>query len=78
MEIPLQVPIQFQFHKGTIKTHLSFLCVRKRFYFNSIKVRLKHLANLLNAVVQLFQFHKGTIKTDGLLKTKNYDKISIP
>ncbi len=32
----------FQFHKGTIKTRLSASCACSAYYFNSIKVQLKH------------------------------------
>ena len=32
-------------------------------YFNSIKVRLKQLSEVLSLVQTTFQFHKGTIKT---------------
>ena len=33
-------------------------------YFNSIKVRLKHVWKLNRNYPREFQFHKGTIKTD--------------
>ena len=32
-------------------------------YFNSIKVRLKHLSESLKFTAKAFQFHKGAIKT---------------
>ena len=47
--------------------------------FNSIKVRLKLLACLLDGVDNLFQFHKGTIKTDGAHLEEGLCRvISIP
>ena len=54
----------FQFHKGTIKTNdLDELAFDDK-YFNSIKVRLKHVLILKNKHKGAeFQFHKGTIKT---------------
>ena len=36
----------FQFHKGTIKTHMGITCNPDNLYFNSIKVRLKHIVTL--------------------------------
>ena len=36
------VPVRFQFHKGTIKTDVSYTNKFTSSYFNSIKVRLKH------------------------------------
>ena len=32
---------QFQFHKGTIKTHIGINLSCSKIYFNSIKVQLK-------------------------------------
>ena len=54
----------FQFHKGTIKTHPLTLSVYLSTYFNSIKVRLKHILKVIISTHKpIFQFHKGTIKT---------------
>ena len=55
---------QFQFHKGTIKTGFSNSKSVSICYFNSIKVQLKHAADLdIPKDTIRFQFHKGTIKT---------------
>ena len=54
----------FQFHKGTIRTITTTLrCSFCQIYFNSIKVRLEHVKNVVNISVTKFQFHKGTIRT---------------
>ena len=56
--------LQFQFHKGTIKTAEGLELVEiAEGYFNSIKVRLKPLESSAELNKKLFQFHKGTIKT---------------
>ena len=56
--------ILFQFHKGTIKTTELLALSCKLSNFNSIKVRLKPLMNVLKfSDMNSFQFHKGTIKT---------------
>ena len=59
----LRTPDQFQFHKGTIKTHTHHREHAEDFDFNSIKVRLKRSRALLRVARRQFQFHKGTIKT---------------
>ena len=57
-------PIEFQFHKGTIKTDgLIQVCRKFDGNFNSIKVQLKPDAHLRPSGALVFQFHKGTIKT---------------
>ena len=61
--------IRFQFHKGTIKTQLPEYAENTRFYFNSIKVRLKQLLASSKAAFAKFQFHKGTIKTVRMERT---------
>ena len=38
--------VLFQFHKGTIKTHLPHKSIVLFRHFNSIKVRLKHCSGL--------------------------------
>ena len=55
--------VQFQFHKGTIKTTHLLLHIIYHINFNSIKVRLKLLLLPCFRQTLLFQFHKGTIKT---------------
>ena len=55
--------VQFQFHKGTIKTQASLAKMSLDQNFNSIKVRLKQRSQILNLLNDKFQFHKGTIKT---------------
>ena len=55
---------KFQFHKGTIKTADAYGQKRQNSNFNSIKVRLKLIINVLRSAATIgFQFHKGTIKT---------------
>ena len=48
------------------------------YYFNSIKVRLKHLQTVKYGTGIIFQFHKGTIKTLSSLATSKDEPISIP
>ena len=48
------------------------------YYFNSIKVQLKQVVNLICIDNSLFQFHKGTIKTVSYLALKKLTLISIP
>ena len=55
--------LQFQFHKGTIRTFLSYPCCRHVPNFNSIKVRLELDFQKKAYVLTKFQFHKGTIRT---------------
>ena len=55
--------IEFQFHKGAIKTSLLSLPVLVLPHFNSIKVQLKRGYFQGNDPSLLFQFHKGAIKT---------------
>ena len=55
--------LQFQFHKGTIKTPTGGMMPIINLHFNSIKVRLKHDNVFTGRVSAEFQFHKGTIKT---------------
>ena len=59
----MRVWLQFQFHKGTIKTQLLEHGRTFQSYFNSIKVQLKHVAEQVSKEILIFQFHKGTIKT---------------
>ena len=56
--------MQFQFHKGTIRTLCPFLASLPLRHFNSIKVQLERLFLLILSTEKLiFQFHKGTIRT---------------
>ena len=55
--------LQFQFHKGTIRTCMFNFCTSLNSYFNSIKVQLEHLVPSRTGTLNLFQFHKGTIRT---------------
>ena len=55
--------LQFQFHKGTIRTEHRKRNMNQRQYFNSIKVQLEHLSHRHMFTAQVFQFHKGTIRT---------------
>ena len=68
----------FQFHKGTIKTEVSYLPRRAAWYFNSIKVRLKLSPWRACGRWPSFQFHKGTIKTVIGKQRKHWKIISIP
>ena len=43
-------------------------------YFNSIKVRLKQIPDIVLYHILLFQFHKGTIKTLDAKEDNYYDK----
>ena len=70
---------EFQFHKGTIKTCVFSDTDNTIFYFNSIKVRLKHFNNHLPSLSLKFQFHKGTIKTmERVSEGYTREAISIP
>ena len=54
----------FQFHKGTIRTHLPTFASMARSYFNSIKVQLEQKSAQRDPGRKPeFQFHKGTIRT---------------
>ena len=61
-----QVPLLFQFHKGTIKTTFTDSELTEIRDFNSIKVRLKPELERIDTGLFTFQFHKGTIKTHRL------------
>ena len=56
--------MEFQFHKGTIRTHdeaEELFRILKN--FNSIKVRLEPVSQHVGEENVPFQFHKGTIRT---------------
>ena len=55
--------LEFQFHKGTIRTQYLKDLAAKDIHFNSIKVRLERKFYIKDAWVKAFQFHKGTIRT---------------
>ena len=62
------VYVEFQFHKGTIKTDaFNTSTADRKTDFNSIKVRLKQKEELFSSCPDEFQFHKGTIKTINVL-----------
>ena len=54
----------FQFHKGTIRTHILFYHPPDVPDFNSIKVRLELIIAGDQSPIGTFQFHKGTIRTE--------------
>ena len=56
--------LQFQFHKGAIRTLYFHVSIAQVFHFNSIKVRLERLPlPFLGNMNIRFQFHKGAIRT---------------
>ena len=56
--------LQFQFHKGAIRTPIPIRFRELDRHFNSIKVRLEHDVDFASQVeAHLFQFHKGAIRT---------------
>ena len=73
---------EFQFHKGTIRTHVAEQVSKEILNFNSIKVRLEPLNRVLIAIdIQQFQFHKGTIRTQQLhfrrQDRRNFNSIKV-
>ena len=57
--------LEFQFHKGTIRTHWLWFSFSTLCYFNSIKVQLEPAGTQAgNGNLSSFQFHKGTIRTN--------------
>ena len=71
--------MEFQFHKGTIRTAMLATENISQLNFNSIKVRLEHGETSGISSVARFQFHKGTIRTQAkkILKA-SFTYISIP
>ena len=63
MKQDTNISLQFQFHKGTIKTYNGEPMTLVMADFNSIKVQLKPFALSTEGNKYSFQFHKGTIKT---------------
>ena len=55
--------MQFQFHKGTIRTQMKTNNYSENQDFNSIKVQLEPPAVSSITPELRFQFHKGTIRT---------------
>ena len=58
-----EAPLQFQFHEGPIKTHISRMNTAVCTRFNSMKVRLKLDFEAREHGLIMFQFHEGPIKT---------------
>ena len=50
-------------------------------YFNSIKVRLERMSNILVSLRKIFQFHKGTIRTlhqtSALSRNPHFNSIKV-
>ena len=73
--------LEFQFHKGTIKTRIQISLLSSAANFNSIKVRLKPTPSTFKTGRQAFQFHKGTIKTFcavcALYDSINFNSIKV-
>ena len=65
--------VEFQFHKGTIRTLGKYTAKIIWTHFNSIKVRLEHMPCRMLYPRKRFQFHKGTIRTE----KPNYDWVDI-
>ena len=55
--------LQFQFHKGAIRTIYDAAVPGLKAHFNSIKVRLEPLLIKRRRCLSAFQFHKGAIRT---------------
>ena len=70
--------IKFQFHKGTIKPHMSCFSTYTYINFNSIKVRLNLESKNQSSKLHKFQFHKGTIKPNRNRAQQVFEHISIP
>ena len=71
--------VQFQFHKGTIRTTYSSdnTTIAKVFQFHKGTIRTP-ISQAIIALVFLFQFHKGTIRTRGEDRRTAEYVISIP
>ena len=71
--------VEFQFHKGTIKTDLGRkgFCRRTKFQFHKGTIKTKHHGKT-QFHQKTFQFHKGTIKTKGSTFSINITSVSIP
>ena len=68
----LTTQMQFQFHKGTIRTDTPNGNLSHYSNFNSIKVRLELvLLEYTKPKDVLFQFHKGTIRTEDSSDTEH-------
>ena len=55
--------LEFQFHKGAIRTYVHVAEHTEDVNFNSIKVRLEQNEEEAWFDLRLFQFHKGAIRT---------------
>ena len=65
--------MEFQFHKGAIRTIRFFGYFVFVAYFNSIKVRLEPNKRTEQEERELFQFHKGAIRTSVLFSDKFFN-----
>ena len=70
--------IEFQFHKGAIRTTKLVNVLGVFVNFNSIKVRLELFFSSLILKLNKFQFHKGAIRTIMPMMTNFMLVISIP
>ena len=73
--------MEFQFHKGTIRTSIPFDLSILPANFNSIKVQLERKFTASTYGMIIFQFHKGTIRTTVLSVLKilslNFNSIKV-
>ena len=60
----------FQFHKGAIRTVNDTLTSCSLSSFNSIKVQLEQILDILTCGIFRFQFHKGAIRTLSVIMFK--------
>ena len=77
---PSTLTLEFQFHKGTIRTALgaNVFCVPVEFQFHKGTIRTSYAADS-HPSVPVFQFHKGTIRTPTTYRPHYHGAlISIP
>ena len=71
--------VEFQFHKGAIRTGEAKRSLPGNRNFNSIKVRLERSSGGSSTPPPRFQFHKGAIRTRlTTVKEIGINLISIP
>ena len=70
--------IEFQFHKGAIKTHSSAMSSIVISLFQFHKGAIKTRTQTIDLPILRFQFHKGAIKTDVEKSVSADTLISIP
>ena len=78
--IRVLVNLEFQFHKGTIRTDLlgTAIAALGRFQFHKGTIRTEGVIQLAK-ILPIFQFHKGTIRTEVSSRNKiSFEEISIP